>query len=399
MKKHTKVLIAGGGIGGMTAALALLRRGIDVQVFEQAPELREVGAGLQLSANALRVLYQLGVGDALRAVACEADGKEIRLWNSGQTWKLFDLGANSVAQYGYSYFLLYRPDLHRVLADAVRAIKADAILLGASCSGYRQSADGVQLQLADGRTFEGDVLIGADGVHSQIRSQLVGPDKPVFSGCLAWRGVMPMARLPVHLRRAVGTNWVGPGAHVIHYPLRGGELMNFVGIIERDDWQVESWTQQGTHEECHGHFKGWHADVHTLIDHIDTPFKWALMGREPLQQWSQGRVTMLGDACHPTLPFLAQGAVMALEDGYILARCVEKYQDDLSLALHKYEAARIERTTRIVLRSTENGRRFHNPALASAEGAAEYVDREWAEPKVRERYDWLFSYNVDEVAI
>jgi salicylate hydroxylase len=175
--------------------------------------------------------------------------------------------------------------------------------------------------------------------------------------------------------------------------------MNFVGIVERRDWQVESWTQQGTHDECHADFNGWHDDVHELIRNVDVPYKWALMVREPLQQWSSGRVTLLGDACHPTLPFLAQGAVMAIEDGYIVARCIEQYESDPALALKKYEAARIERTTMIVQRSTENGRRFHNPALASPDGAAAYVDREWAEAKVRERYDWLFRYDVDEAAV
>jgi salicylate hydroxylase len=400
MNHHTtRILIAGAGIGGLTAALALLKRGFDVQVCEQAAELREVGAGLQLSPNGLRALYRLGLDDALRAVASEPAGKEIRLWSTGQTWKLFDLGATSVAQYGYPYFMMYRPDLHKVLADAVRAIKPDAIMLGAQCLGFAQDNDGVTLKLADGGEVRGDVLIGADGVHSRIRGQLFGADQPVFSGCLAWRGVIPMERLPERLRRPVGTNWVGPGAHVIHYPLHGGELMNFVGIVERSDWQVESWTQKGTHEECHRDFAGWHDDVHELIRNVDVPYKWALMARPPLQQWSSGRVSLLGDACHPTLPFLAQGAVMAIEDGYIVARCLEKYRGDLPLALRQYEAARIERTTSIVLRSTENGRRFHNPALADAEGAAAYVDREWAEQKVRDRYDWLFRYNVDEVAI
>jgi salicylate hydroxylase len=399
MKNRIRILIAGAGIGGLTAALALLKRGYDVQVCEQAPELREVGAGLQLSPNALRALYQLGLGDGLRAVASEPEGKEVRLWSTGQTWKLFDLGSTAVAQYGYPYFMIYRPDLHTVLADAVRAIKPDAIMLGAQCTGYEQSGEGVTLRLADGREAHGDVLIGADGVHSPIRSQLFGADKPGFSGMLAWRGVIPMERLPQRLRRPVGTNWVGPGKHVIHYPLHGGELMNFVGIVERGDWLVESWTQKGTHEECHADFNGWHDDVHELIRNVDVPFKWALMAREPLQQWSSGRVTLLGDACHPTLPFLAQGAGMAIEDGYIVARCIEKYESDLALALKKYEAARIERTTMIVQRSTENGRRFHNPALASPDGAAAYVDREWAEPKVKERYDWLFRYNVDEVPL
>jgi salicylate hydroxylase len=399
MNNRKRILIAGAGIGGLTAALALLRQGHEVLVCEQAAELREVGAGLQLSPNALRALYQLGLEQPLRAVASEPDGKEVRLWSTGQTWKLFDLGARAVAQYGYPYLMVYRPDLHKVLADGVRAMQPDAILLGAQCTGYTASEEGVCLLLADGRELHGDALIGADGVHSRIRSQLFGADQATFSGMLAWRGVIPMARLPEHLQRPVGTNWVGPGAHVIHYPLHGGELMNFVGIVERSDWQVESWTQQGSHAECHADFSGWNDDVHTLIDHIDVPFKWALMARAPLSQWSTGRVTLLGDACHPTLPFLAQGAVMAIEDGYILARCIDKFADDLPLALQRYEAARIERTTRIVLRSTENGKRFHNPALALPDGAAAYVDREWAEEKVIERYDWLFQYNVDAVPV
>ena len=399
MKRKLRILIAGAGIGGLTAALSLLKRGYDVQVCEQASELREVGAGLQLSPNGLRALYQLGLGEALQALASEPEGKEIRLWNTGQAWKLFDLGKTSVADYGYPYFMVYRPDLHKVLADAVRAIKADAIMLGAQCVGFEQTAEGAALKLDDGRELLGDALIGADGVHSRIRRQMFGADQPTFSGCLAWRGVIPMERLPQHMRRPVGTNWVGPGAHVIHYPLHGGNLMNFVGIVERDDWRVESWTQKGTLDECHADFRGWHEDVHELISHIDVPYKWALMARPPLTRWSVGRITLLGDACHPTLPFLAQGAVMAVEDGYILGRCIERYEGNLQHALTRYEQVRIERTTSIVLRSTENGKRFHNPALASSEGATAYVDREWAEDKVRERYDWLFRYNVDDVAV
>ncbi len=399
MKNQARILIAGAGIGGLTAALALIRRGYDVQICEQATALREVGAGLQLSPNGLRALYQLGLGESLRALASEPEGKEIRLWSTGQTWKLFDLGKTAVAEYGYPYFMIYRPDLHKVLVDAVRAVKPDAIMLGARCAGFEQTGEGVTLKLADGRVLRGDLLIGADGVHSRIRDQLSGADKPAFSGCLAWRGVIPMDRLPQHLRRPVGVNWVGPGAHVIHYPLHGGALMNFVGIVERGDWQVESWTEKGTHHECHADFNGWHDDVHTLIRNVEVPYKWALMARAPLQQWSSGRVTLLGDACHPALPFLAQGAVMAVEDAYVLGRCLEQYDSDPVLALKKYAHARIARTTQIVLRSTENGRRFHNPALASTDGAAAYVDREWAEPRVRERYDWLFRYNVDDVPI
>ncbi len=393
------VLIAGAGIGGLTAALALLRRGFDVRLYEQAAALREVGAGLQLSPNALRALFNLGVENAVRSVSSVPSGKEVRLWNTGQTWKLFDLGASAVESYGYPYFTIYRPDLHRLLADAVQALSADAIVLGAACASFQQDDKGVTLELTDGREVHGSALIGADGVHSQMRNQLHGVDHPTFSGCLAWRGVIPIEKLPAALRQSVGSNWIGPGAHVIHYPLHGGALMNFVGIVERGDWQVESWTERGTHEECHRDFAGWHESVHTMIECLEVPFKWALMGREPLKRWSQGRTTLLGDACHPTLPFLAQGAAMAIEDGYVLARCMERWSSDVPQALARYEQLRLERTSEIVRRSTENGQRFHNPALADAAGAAAYVDWEWSPTKVHERYDWLFRYAVDEVEL
>lgn len=393
-----KILIAGAGLGGLTAALALLRDGHDVQVFEQATQLGEVGAGLQLSANATRVLSLLGIDEEVRAVSSVPAGKQVRLWSTGQTWKLFDLGRQSLEEYGHPYYTLYRPDLHATLVEAVRAIKSDAIQLGARCASFEENGQGVSLLLDDGRSVRGDLLIGADGVHSKIRSQLIGHDAPEFSGCLAWRGVIPAKSLPAHLREPVGTNWIGPGGHVIHYPLRRGELVNFVGVVERSDWTVESWTAAGTVDECLKDFRHWHEDVHTLIRAIGTPYKWALMVRDPLQEWTRGRVTLLGDACHPTLPFLAQGAAMAIEDGAMLARCLNETADPLH-ALRRYQDARVERTTRIVQGSAANTKRFHNPALASAEGAVEYVDKEWNEARVRERYHWLFDYRVDEVPL
>ena len=391
------ILIAGGGIGGLTAALSLLKRGFEVDVYEQASELKEVGAGVQLSPNGNRVMFELGVGEALMALSCEATGKEIRLWNSGHTWKLFDLGAVSVARYGYPYLTVYRPDLVEVLAQAVRALKPDAIHLKSRVLGFTQDASGVTLQL-ENSTVHADALIGADGVHSVIRQGLFGADEPERTGLMAWRGVIAMDRLPEHLRRPVGTNWVGPGAHVVNYPLHGGALMNFIGVVERSDIPVESWSVRGSQEDCLMDFKGWNDDVQRMIQAIDTPFKWALMQRAPMARWSEGRVSLLGDACHPTLPFLAQGAVMALEDGFILARALAA-EADIPQALRRYEDARKERTRRIVQGAADNTKRFHNPELASVEGASAYVEREWNEERVHQRYDWLFTYDVTQVPV
>lgn len=399
MARGLHVLIAGAGIGGLVAALALQQRGIRVELFEQAPEPREVGAGLQLAANATRVLLALGLGGAMDELASEPEGKEIRLWSDGRTWKLFDLAAESVKRYGAPYLMFHRADLHAILYRAVLRADPGAIHMAARVVGCSQAAGCVRLALADGRTVEGDVLIGADGVHSEIRRTLFGDGEAEFTGLMAWRGVVPAGALPAATSRPVGTNWIGPGRHVIQYPLRRGELVNFVGIVERDDWQVESWSAVGSREDCLADFAGWHEDVRALIRSIETPYRWAFVGRRPMASWIRARIALLGDACHPTLPFLAQGAGMAIEDGYVLARCLSALPEEPEAALVAYQDARLARTTRVVLGSAENGRRFHNPALAEAESAAAYVEREWQPERVRERYDWLFEYDAMRVAI
>ena len=393
---HSKphVLIAGGGIGGLTAALALLQRGFEVDVYEQAQRLEEVGAGVQLSPNGTRALHALGVLGALEKLSCTAEGKEVRHWKTGETWKLFDLGVEAIERYGFPYLTVWRPDLLETLANAVRRQKQDAIHLGSRCIGFGREGGRVCLLLDGDRRALGDALVGADGVHSQIRRSLFGAEAPQFSGMVAWRGVIPIAALPRHMARVVGTNWVGPGGHVVHYPLHGGELMNFVGIVERGDWRIESWSTRGDAEECAGDFAGWHEDVHRLIQNSPALYKWALLVRAPMEHWSIPPVTLFGDACHPTLPMLAQGAVMAIEDGFILARCFERWPDDITAALTSYERARIARTREIVLGSAANARRFHNPALADRIGAKEYLDRGWSRAAITSRYEWLFTYDV-----
>jgi salicylate hydroxylase len=393
-----KVLIAGGGIGGLCAALALLKAGIDCEVFEQAPELKEIGAGLQLSPNGNRVLFALGLEQGVRRWGVQTRDKEIRLWSTGQTWSQFDPRAGSAEQrYGFPMYLMHRGDLHAMLVTAVRRESPDAIRVASRCIGFDQGSSGVRLRLEDGREAIGDVLIGADGLHSRIREGLFGKAEAKFTGVVAWRGMVPVERLPEPLRRPLSSQWIGPKGHATCYPVRRGELLNFVGEVERDDWRVESWIEPGTHAECLADYPGWHADLRRIIQSTVALYKWAIFLRDPLPKWSVDRVSLLGDACHPTVPFLGQGANMAIEDALVLAACLSRIDDPVA-ALARYENARRERTSAIVRRSAELQHTLHNPALARPETASAFVDTHFGPEQVRERYDWIYRYDAAAAA-
>jgi salicylate hydroxylase len=282
--KH--ILIAGAGIGGIVAALALVQKGFKVSLYEQAAELHELGAGVQISPNGSCVLHEIGMQPAMEAIASRPTSREMRLYNTEDRWVLQN-SADALARYGAPFWLVHRGDLHQALATALAHRAPGSVRVGARCVGFEQDAEGVTLLLESGEQLRGDVLIGADGVHSRTRETLFSA-RATFTGFIAWRGVVPMERLPARLRQENFTGWMGPTGLVVTYPMRGGELLNFVGDIERSDWVNESWSEAGTIAECQRDFDLWHDDVQEIIRAIKIPYKWALVAREPLGHWSVG---------------------------------------------------------------------------------------------------------------
>jgi salicylate hydroxylase len=380
-----RILIAGGGIGGLVAALALIQRGFAVQVYEQAPELREFGAGIGITPNGSRVLIELGLQHELEQVTSRPISWAMRLFNTGEIWQRPGSGAGLPA----AVWIVHRADLHQTLATALEGRAPGSVRVGARCMSFEQDADEVTLLLDTGERVTGDALVGADGVHSRIRREMFGEGRATFTGYMAWRAVMPIERVPERLREQGFTAWVGPSGQIVTYPLRQGQLMNFAATVRRNDWLIESWSEAGTVEECRGDFADWHEDVLAIIDAIDTPYKWALIGRPPLEHCSAGRATLLGDAFHPTLPILGQGANMAIEDGMILVRCLEA-SSGIAEALHRYEAARLNRTSRIVQSSFERMVRtrteLSDPKLAHA-----FMDRLF---KFASTHEWIDQYDA-----
>lgn len=391
-----KAIIAGGGIGGLTAALAFRHVGWEVEVLERAPALGEVGAGVQISPNGMKVLRALGLAEAVAARAFEPEALELRLGRSGRRIFRIATGPAAEARWGAPYLHVHRADLIAALAEALAAHAPGSVRLGIEVTGYTQDAASATAQCADGSAVQGDVLIGAEGIHSGIRIRMIGPDAPVFTGNVAWRAVVPVERLGDLAPPPTACVWAGPGRHAVTYRLRGGALANFVGVVERADWRGESWTERGTRAEALADFAGWHPVVTALIERADAHYRWALFDRAPLPRWSEGRVALMGDAAHPTLPFLAQGAVMAMEDAWCLARACAQRPAAIPAALAGVHAARIARTSAVQTGSRANAATFHKrtlPAQLATYGPM-WLAGHLAPGFVRSRQDWLYAKDV-----
>lgn len=357
MTRGLRVGVAGGGIGGLSAALSLLAAGFDVQVYERAAALGEVGAGVQISPNASRVLHGLGLAGELARTGVRPLALHQRRWDDGRTLLRTPLGAPLEERFGFPHYQMHRADL---LAALAAAIPAERVHLGHRLDGFDDHGDRVRLHFAGGAGAEVDVLVGADGIHSDVRRLLSGAERARFTGCVAYRGLIPAERLRARQIEVTAQVWMGPGRHFVHYYVGGGRLLNFVAIVERDTWTRESWTDRGQVSDALADFAGWHPQVRGILEAVEETFVWALFDRPPLDRWSYGRVTLLGDACHPMLPFMAQGAAQAIEDGATLAACLAT-ADDPRAALRDYQALRLPRAARMQALSSANKIRFHFP--------------------------------------
>jgi salicylate hydroxylase len=350
--------------------------------------LAEIGAGIQISANAQHVLRDLGLGPAIDAAGVRPGAYEFRLPHTGELIQRFSLAAEHERANGAPYTQLHRADFHEILAAKARELKPDVVRLNKRVTRYDEHADGVELHFSDGTTARGDVLVGADGLKSVIRAQRSGTAPAIYTGDAAWRLVIPTERLPAGLLDHVMSVFMGPGGHVVCYYLRAGQLLNFVGLIETDEISEESWTMRFPWERLKQDFVGWHPIIQQIIDCADHDqcYRWSLHAREPHMDWSTARVTLLGDSAHPTLPYLAQGAAMAIEDGAVLTRALTM-ADTVEEGLQIYQRNRVDRTARIVRQSTENRRLFH--LRSEAEIRAAFANRD----EGADRNKWLYSYN------
>jgi salicylate hydroxylase len=354
--KPLHALVIGAGIGGTAAAIALRRAGLDVSLFEQTLAQREVGAGIQISPNVSRLLGRYGLGDAMARAAVRPSSVVFRRWQDGRVLGREELGDSIEARYGAPYYHFHRADLIALLADT---FGRKEIKLGRRLVDVEQDETGVSARFEDGTSERGDLLIGADGIHSQVRERLFGQEKPRFSGQIAYRGLAPAERI-AHLGLPLDvTNWVGPGGHFVHYFVSSGRFLNFVAVSEEATWTREQWSDRGSISDAASKYEGWHPQIATILKAVDETFKWALFDRDPLPEWTQGRVALLGDACHPMLPYMAQGAAQAIEDGAALAACLKHTGFDIPSAFRAYVTLRKPRATGVQERSRANATSFH----------------------------------------
>jgi 2-polyprenyl-6-methoxyphenol hydroxylase-like FAD-dependent oxidoreductase len=385
IERASPFIVAGGGIGGLAAALVLARQGHAVQVLEQSDAFGEIGAGIQLGPNSFRMFEHLGLTEAIDRVAYFPPHLVMRDVRSGELIVKSPVGQRARAEHGHPYGVIYRADLHQVLLDACRGLPSIGLQVKSKLVGFTQSDAGVDVQLADGRHLNGQALIGADGLWSRVREAIVGDGKPRVSGHIAYRAVLPMSQVPDHLYSPDVTLWGGEKTHLVHYPLRRGELFNLVAVFHSDRYE-EGWNTFGDPEELHLRFKDAAPPVLELLARIQTWKMWVLCDREPVANWSSGRATLLGDAAHPMLQYLAQGACMAIEDAVTLGAALKQSPGDVPAGFRAYQEARYLRTGRVQLTARFYGEIYHasgvmrelrNRMFQSGEESAGFIGTHW----------------------
>ena len=353
MTTSRDIAIAGAGIGGLTAAIALRAQGHRVTVYEQAARFMRVGADINLTPNAVAALDGLGVGEGIRRTGARPTFRISRDWDTGAETSRLAMGDTAERTYGSPQLTIHRADLLEVLAAA---FPAEQVLFGKRIQGLTQAAGQVTLSFEDGTQATHEVVIGADGIHSRVRAALFGDEYPRFTGVVSYRSVVPTERVKSVPEIEAFTKWWGPNpqSQIVTFPLNLGRDTFIFATTGQDSWHEESWTSEGDVQELRSHYQSFHPHARALLEACDSVLKSALYERDPLPQWTVGHVTLLGDACHPMLPFMAQGAGMAIEDGVVLARCLNAQTTDVHAALKRYEHTRHERTAKIQIGSRGN---------------------------------------------
>jgi salicylate hydroxylase len=388
------VIIAGAGIGGLTAALAIARHSYRVVLLEQAERLEETGAGIQLSPNASRILIALGLRERLTPHVSTPQELTVANAGSGRVLARAPLGVQIERRYGAPYWIIHRADLQAALCAAVAASPAIELRLAAQVDDFAAHDNGITVAARSGRaTIEerGIALIGADGLWSRLRGRLGHTAAPRFAGATAWRALVGAEAVVCELSVPAVHLWFGHGGHVVYYPVKGGRLINVVAIL-RDDWREGGWSEPGNRDELVRRIRdgGWRGPPREIVAAADRWFKWALYDAAPLTHWSRGLVTLLGDAAHPTLPYLAQGAAMAIEDAAELSECLGGADSDIAGALRRYERRRLARTARTQREARRNGALYHLGGLAGL-GRTLAISAIGGE-RLISRYDWLYGF-------